>query len=184
MKSNLAWHSELFTSDLPTAKILLQTWRGFGSFGWAASAQLKLFCLRKLINDCCHERWRRGKLGSSARCWGRQVKPFRRGHLHYFTLLEEKILGLIQKWIRVSWDFIWLFTSGVESFFLSVSLAKLWAPLFWVLRMAPLGLAVQVNGVGMNTQLKKEGAFEEHLWSVQPRRDCQDRYWQIGKSNS
>lgn len=88
MKSNLAWHSGLFTSDLPTAKILLKIWRGFGSLGWAAAAQLKLFCLRKLINDCCHERWR-GNLGSSARCWGRWAKPFRRGDLHHFTLLGD-----------------------------------------------------------------------------------------------
>lgn len=92
MKSNLAWHSGLFTSDLPTAKILLKIWRGFGSLGWAAAAQLKLFCLRKLINDCCHERWR-GNLGSSARCWGRWAKPFRRGDLHHFTLLGDRTLG-------------------------------------------------------------------------------------------
>lgn len=30
------------------------------------------------------------------------VKPFRRGDLHYFTLLGEKILGLIQQQIKVN----------------------------------------------------------------------------------
>lgn len=156
MKSNLAWHSGLFTSDLPTAQILLKIWRGFGSLGWAAAAQLKLFCLRKLINDCCHEKWRRGNLGSSARCWGRWVKPFKRGDLHYFPLLGERILGHSES--TVSWDFTWLFTSGIESFSISVGPAK-----FWVLRMAPPGPALQGNGVGMITQLKKSW---EHLKSL------------------
>lgn len=161
MKSNLAWHSGLFTSDLPTAKILLKIWRGFGSLGWAAAAQLKLFCLRKLINDCCHERWR-GNLGSSARCWGRWAKPFRRGDLHHFTLLGDRTLGHSdptenQSELRFSLAVpvrCWVLLSFCES-------SKLWAPLFWVLRMAPPGLALQRNGVGMITQPKKVGAFQE-----------------------
>lgn len=86
MKSDLAWHSRLFTSDLPTAKILLKTWRGFGSLRWAAAAQLKLFCLRKLINDCCHDRWRRGNLGSSARVLGKVSQTFQeRGSPLFYT---------------------------------------------------------------------------------------------------
>lgn len=94
MKSNLAWHSVLFTSDLPMSKILLKTWRGFDSLRWVAADQLKLFCLRKLINDCCHGRWRREKLGSSGRLLGKESLIFQDrgvGRFPYFTLLWARI---------------------------------------------------------------------------------------------
>lgn len=54
--------------------------------------------------------------------------------------------NLAREGISIISAFIWLFTSGSESFSISVSLAK-----FWGLRMAPPGSALQGNGVGMIT---------------------------------
>lgn len=183
MKSNLAWHSGLFTSDLPTAKILLKIWRGFGSLGWAAAAQLKLFCLRKLINDCCHERWR-GNLGSSARCWGRWAKPFRRGDLHHFTLLGDRTLGHSdptenQSELR--------FFSGCSCQVLSPSFFLWVQQSFGLLCSGCWGwphLALLCRGMEWEwSHSQKKWEHFKRLWSVQPRKDCRDRYWQISKSN-
>lgn len=92
MKSNLAWRAALFTSDLPMSKILLKTWRSFDSLRWAAADWLKLFRLRKLINDCCHERWGNQELGSSGRLLGRESFIFqdRMSPFFYTTVKRGK----------------------------------------------------------------------------------------------
>lgn len=184
MKSNPAWHSGLFTSDLPTAKILLKIWRGFGSLGWAAAAQLKLFCLRKLINDCCHERWRRGNLGSSARCWGRWSQTFQeRGSSLFYTpggedpwadsaANQSELRFYLAAHVRY-----WVLPSFCES-------SKALGSSVLGAENGPTWPCSADEWSGNDHIAKKKWKHLKSLWSVQPRKDCRDRYWQIGKRNS
>lgn len=117
-------------------------------------------------------------------CWGRWVKPFKSEDLQYFTLLGERILGHRDSTLNQS----------ELRFYLAVHVR------YWVLSFCESGKALGSpvlgaengptwpcsagEGSGNHHPAKKKWVHLKSLWSVQPRKDCQDRYWQINKSNS